>query len=82
MLRALERYGYGLTLAAAVLWFVRADIIKPMVSTHQQFVTAATSSQQEIISLQREQREMLSRQTRMLGILLKEKFGIEYDEIK
>ena len=77
VLRAVERYGYGLTLAAALLWFVRSDIIKPMVASHQQFVAAVTSSQAEIAVLQKEQRDMLAEQNRLLTTLLEEKIGGE-----
>lgn len=35
ILAAVERYGYGLSLAAAILWFARVDVLIPMVESHR-----------------------------------------------
>ena len=34
-LRMIERYGFGLVLATAILWFVRTDLVLPMVYAHR-----------------------------------------------
>lgn len=38
ILAAVERYGYGLSLAAAILWFARVDVLIPMVESHREML--------------------------------------------
>jgi hypothetical protein len=47
-LRALERYGFGIVLASSVLWFVRIDIVLPMVESHRQFINEKSGTQRQI----------------------------------
>lgn len=58
-LRMLERYGFGLMLATMILWFVRTDIVLPMVESHQTFLKEMASTQHEIS-------RAISDQTRLL----------------
>lgn len=57
--KALERYGYGTVLATAVLWFVRVDLVLPMVESHRQFLREMADSQREIAAAMREQTQLL-----------------------
>lgn len=58
-LRAVERYGFGLVMASAVLWFARVDIILPMVAAHQTFLHEIAVTQREIVTAVREQTTLL-----------------------
>jgi hypothetical protein len=58
-LRMLERYGFGLVLATAILWFVRTDLVLPMVSAHQQFLQEMALTQRDITNAVREQTKLL-----------------------
>ena len=58
-LRMLERYGFGLILATAVLWFVRTDLVLPMVEAHQAFLKEMSETQREISTAIREQTQLL-----------------------
>jgi hypothetical protein len=58
-LRMLERYGFGLVLATAILWFVRTDVVLPMVSAHQQFLQEMALTQRDITNAVREQTKLL-----------------------
>lgn len=58
-LKMVERYGFGLALATAVLWFVRVDIVIPMVEAHQQFLRDMTTTQKEITTAVQEQTKLL-----------------------
>lgn len=58
-LSLLERYGFGLALAAAVLWFVRVDIVVPMVAAHQAFLKEVSEAQRDIAAAMREQTMIL-----------------------
>lgn len=59
ILRAVERYGFGLILATAVLWFVRVDLVLPMVEAHKQFLQELSASQREIAGAMQEQTRLL-----------------------
>ena len=59
-LSLLERYGFGLALAAAVLWFVRVDIVVPMVAAHQAFLKEVSEAQRDIAAAMREQTMILN----------------------
>lgn len=58
-LRLLERYGFGLVLASAILWFVRTDIVLPMVACHQQFLREMAATQHDISRAIQEQTRLL-----------------------
>ncbi len=59
VLRAIERYGFGLVLATAVLWFVRVDLVLPMVQAHKEFLHELSASQREIAAAMQEQTRLL-----------------------
>lgn len=58
-LRMAERYGFGIVLATAILWFVRTDLVLPMVEAHQQFLREMASAQKDISLALREQTQLL-----------------------
>jgi hypothetical protein len=58
-LRMLERYGFGLVLASLVLWFVRVDIVIPMVEAHSQFLKEMAVTQRDIANAVHEQTRLL-----------------------
>lgn len=65
-LAALERYGFGICLATAILWFARTDIIVPMVEAHGQFLEELTISNREIAKTQTEISRIVEEQSRTL----------------
>jgi hypothetical protein len=58
-LRMIERYGFGLILATAILWFVRTDLVLPMVEAHQQFLKEMSTTQHDISRSIQEQTRIL-----------------------
>ena len=58
-LRMVERYGFGLVLASLVLWFVRVDIVLPMVEAHQAFLKEMAHTQRDIADAVHEQTRLL-----------------------
>lgn len=48
VLSAVERYGYGLTLAAAVLWFARVDVLIPMVQSHRAMLESISTAYERL----------------------------------
>lgn len=58
-LRMAERYGFGIVLATAILWFVRTDLVLPMVAAHQQFLREMASTQKDIGVAIQEQTRLL-----------------------
>lgn len=58
-LRMLERYGFGLVLASAILWFVRTDLVLPMVAAHQEFLREMSTTQRDISAAIHEQTRLL-----------------------
>lgn len=58
-LRMLERYGFGLVLATAILWFVRTDIVLPMVDAHKSFLREMAATQHDISRAIQEQTRLL-----------------------
>lgn len=58
-LRSLERYGFGIVLATAVLWFVRTDLVIPMVDAHKSFLHEMSHTQHEISKAINEQTRLL-----------------------
>ena len=59
LLSLLERYGFGLALVAAVLWFVRVDIVVPMVTAHANFLQEMSAAQRDIGVALKEQADIL-----------------------
>lgn len=59
VLRMAEKYGFGAALSLAILWFVRTDLVLPIVASHQVFL-------QEMATTQREISRALQEQTRLL----------------
>jgi hypothetical protein len=57
--RLAEKYGFGLLLSTAILWFVRTDIVLPMVAAHQEFLREIASTQQEISRTMGEQTRIM-----------------------
>jgi hypothetical protein len=68
----LERYGYGLSLAAALLWFARVDIIVPMVASHTIFLETMAETNKTLADSQAEIARNVAANTRLL-IELREK---------
>ena len=58
-LRMLERYGFGLVLATAILWFVRTDLVLPMVDAHRSFLREMASTQHDISRAIQEQTRLI-----------------------
>lgn len=58
-LRALERYGFGIVLATAILWFVRTDLVLPMVDAHRAFLREMAATQHDISRAIQEQTRLL-----------------------
>lgn len=58
-LRMLERYGFGLVLATAILWFVRTDLVLPMVDAHKSFLKEMAATQHDIARSIQEQTRLL-----------------------
>lgn len=58
-LRMVERYGFGLVLATAILWFVRTDLVLPMVAAHQSFLHEMAVTQRDISKAMQEQTRLL-----------------------
>lgn len=58
-LRMIERYGFGIVLATAILWFVRTDLVIPMVEAHREFLREMSSTQRDIGKAIREQTQLL-----------------------
>lgn len=58
-LRLAERYGFGLILATAILWFVRTDLVLPMVEAHKSFLKEMAATQRDITDAIHEQTRLL-----------------------
>ena len=59
ILKAVERYGFGLILSAAVLWFVRTDLVLPLVDAHTSFLKVMSETQRDIADAVQEQTRLL-----------------------
>ena len=71
---AAERYGYGLSLAAALLWFARVDIVVPMVASHTMFLETMAETNQTLADSQAEIARNVAANTRLL-LELREKLN-------
>lgn len=67
-LRMAERYGFGIVLCTAVLWFVRTDVVLPMVAAHTRFLEEVSETTRDISEAVREQTRLLyALQPRLTG---------------
>ncbi|NDE15601.1 hypothetical protein EBZ80_11795 [bacterium] len=57
--KVLERYGFGLVLATAILWFVRTDLVIPMVDAHKSFLKEMAATQHDISRAIQEQTRLI-----------------------
>ena len=48
VLSAVELYGYGRSLAAAVLWFARVDVLIPMVQSHRAMLESISAAYERL----------------------------------
>lgn len=55
----LERWGFPVLVALALMYFVRMDLVLPMVDAHVKFLDEMTSTQREIVQTMREQTRLL-----------------------
>lgn len=65
-MKAMERYGWPIILSTAVLFFLRNDVILPMVQAHSQFLEELTLSNREIAKTQAEISRLVEDQARTL----------------
>lgn len=78
---AVEKYGYGLSLAAALLWFARVDVIVPLVGAHTGFLNDMAVAHKELAESHADIAESVRRNSVALAellIIIKERDG--YDE--
>jgi hypothetical protein len=59
LLRVMERYGFGAALSLVILWFVRTDLVLPIVASHQVFLVEMAATQREISKSVGEQTRLL-----------------------
>ena len=57
--RVLERYGFPTLVALALMWFLRADLLVPLVDAHVKFIDEMTSTQREMVQSMKEQTKIL-----------------------
>lgn len=57
--RILERYGFATVVACALLYFLRQDIVLPLVDEHRSFLRDMVESQQELTKAMNEQTRIL-----------------------
>jgi len=57
--RILERYGFPTLVALSLMWFLRADLLVPLVDTHVKFINEMTSTQREMVQSMKEQTKIL-----------------------
>jgi len=57
--RILERYGFATVVACALLFFLRQDIVLPLVQEHREFLREMVESQQELTKAMNEQTRIL-----------------------
>ena len=78
VLSAVERYGYGLSLAAAVLWFARVDVLIPMVQSHRAMLESITAAYERLADQNDQRLEDLS-EIRKLLVTIHEQRGSNAD---
>lgn len=57
--KILERYGFPTLVAIALMYFVRMDLVVPMVDAHVKFLDEMTTTQRDIVEAMREQTRLL-----------------------
>lgn len=57
--KILERYGFATVVACALLFFLRQDIVLPLVEEHRSFLREMVESQQELTRAMNEQTRIL-----------------------
>ena len=57
--KILERYGFATVVACALLFFLRQDIVLPLVDEHRSFLREMVESQQELTRAMNEQTSIL-----------------------
>ena len=57
--RIIERWGFPTLVAISLLYFVRVDLVLPMVDAHVKFLDEMTSTQREIVETMQEQTRLL-----------------------
>lgn len=57
--KILERYGFATVVACALLFFLRQDIVLPLVDEHRSFLREMVESQQELTRAMNEQTRIL-----------------------
>lgn len=57
--KILERYGFPTLVAMALMYFVRMDLVVPMVDAHVKFLDEMTTTQRDIVEAMREQTRLL-----------------------
>jgi len=59
VLRCVERYGFPMVMLVVVLYFLRVDVVIPIVEAHGQFLKEMTVTQREISQAVQEQTRLL-----------------------
>jgi len=72
VLAAVERYGYGLSLAAAILWFARVDVLIPMVEGHRDMLHSISEAYERLADANDARIRELTEIRRLLEQRLKE----------
>jgi hypothetical protein len=57
--RIIERWGFPTMVALSLLYFIRMDLVLPMVDAHVKFLDQMTSTQREIVQTMQEQTRLL-----------------------
>lgn len=67
---AIERWGFPVLAAVALGYFIRSDLLKPLVAEHTMFLRSVSETQREIA-------EAMNEQTRLLYALQKDVNNVE-----
>ena len=57
--KVIERWGFPTLVALCLMYFVRVDLVLPMVDAHVKFLDEMTSTQREIVQTMQEQTRLL-----------------------
>ena len=57
--KVIERWGFPTLVALCLMYFVRVDLVIPMVDAHGKFLDEMTSTQREIVQTMQEQTRLL-----------------------
>ena len=72
ILAAVERYGYGLSLAAAILWFARVDVLIPMVEAHRDMLRSISTAYERLSDANDDRLRELTEIRRILEVIREE----------